>query len=106
MPRVDDAVVFLLDVDVETGTFDPPALCGFDPLDLRLHPSDRTNPPGGPVVSAAGGGDLAALCAVVHRSIEYQSGVAGIRTTAAEALAGAGGACVRTMPISCWRPVT
>ena len=93
MPRVDDTVAFLLDVDVETETVDPPDFYRFDPLDLRYTRLTAPNDLVAAVASAADGGDVAALCAVVHRSIEYQWGATGVRTTAAEALAGGRGVC-------------
>ena len=93
VPRVDDTVVFVLEVDVETGTFDPPPRGGVDPMDLDYTRLTAPTPLVAQVASAAGGGDVAALCAAVHRSIEYQWGVTGVRTTAAEALAGGRGVC-------------
>jgi transglutaminase-like putative cysteine protease len=93
VPRVDDTVAFRLEVDVATETFDPPDLASFgaiDPRHTRLTaPSDLV----AEVASSADGGDVAALCAKVHGSLEYQWGVTGVRTTAAEALAGGRGVC-------------
>lgn len=93
VPRVDDTVAFLLDVDVATETFGPSDLYRFDPMDHRCTRLTAPNGLVAEIASAADGGDVAALCAVVHRSIEYQWGVTGVRTTAPEALAGGRGVC-------------
>ena len=92
VPRVDDTVEFVLDVESDADKGSP-----HDTLvDQRYLRHTRLTAPDEAMtelVSGAGGVDVAALCARVHRSLDYQWGVTGVRTTASEALAGGLGVC-------------
>jgi transglutaminase-like putative cysteine protease len=93
VPRVDDLVDFVVDVEAET---DKARSCDVSFLDRRyLRPTRLTAPDRtiAEMVSQTKGGDVASLCARVHRSITYEWGVTGVRTTAAEALAAGRGVC-------------
>jgi transglutaminase-like putative cysteine protease len=93
VPRVDDAVEFLLDVEADTaesGRPDHPVVdCGY------VRPTRLTGADGAVAELALAGrdGDPASLCERVHRSLVYEWGITGVGTTASEALAGSRGVC-------------
>jgi hypothetical protein len=97
VPRVCDAVEFVLDVEADTDESRWP----YDPVVDRgyLWPTCLTRAEGCVVELVPAGGDpnVASLCERVHRSLDYEWGVTGVGTTAAEALAGGRGSA-RTAP--------
>jgi transglutaminase-like putative cysteine protease len=93
VPRVDDAVEFVLEVEADTDEsrwpYDPVADRGY------LRPTRLTRAEG-PVAELAPAGndpDVASICETVHRSLDYEWGITGVGTTASEALAGGRGVC-------------
>jgi transglutaminase-like putative cysteine protease len=93
VPQVEDSIEFVLDVEADTHRLGWSHDIAADPRYLR--PTRLTAPDDAIVelASGAGGADVAALCARVHQSMTYAWGVTGIRTTAADALAGGRGVC-------------
>lgn len=93
VPRVDDAVEFVLNVEAESRGSGRP----YDSVvDRRyLHRTALTTPDDFITEMAAGigGDDVATLCARVYTSIIYEWGVTDVRTTASEALAAGAGVC-------------
>jgi transglutaminase-like putative cysteine protease len=92
VPRVDDAVEFVLDVETSTDR----SGCHETAVDRRyLQPTRLTAPDRALVelTSGADPSDVASICARVHRSLDYEWGVTGVRTTASDALAGGRGVC-------------
>jgi transglutaminase-like putative cysteine protease len=93
VPRVDDVVEFVLDVEAGTDEsrwpYDPVVDCGY------LRPTRLTSVEGCVAELVPGGGDLnvASLCERVYRSLEYEWGITGVSTSASEALAGGRGVC-------------
>ena len=111
--RVDEAVEFIVHVEVDVDTVGGPDTAngrgggsgsgggaGAPPVPLRTGAFSPTR------LTAAdasmtrltgdlgrGGGDVASLCERVHASIAYEWGVTGVHTTAGEALAGGRGVC-------------
>jgi transglutaminase-like putative cysteine protease len=97
VPRVDDTVEFVVNVEADT---DMIAAAGSGPYrvaaDRRcLGPTPLTAPDPAIAELARAGGDLdvASLCERVHTALAYEWGVTGVQTTAAEALAGGRGVC-------------
>jgi transglutaminase-like putative cysteine protease len=93
VPRVDDAVEFVLDVEADTDVSRWP----YEPVVDRgyLRPTRLTGAEG-PVAELAPAGrdpDVASLCERVHRSLDYEWGITGVGTTASEARAGGRGVC-------------
>jgi transglutaminase-like putative cysteine protease len=92
VPRVDEAVEFVVDVEAladRSGSSDTV-------VDWRyLRPTRLTAPDAAitKLASGLGGSDLASMCARVHRSLDYEWGLTGVGTTASEALAGGRGVC-------------
>jgi transglutaminase-like putative cysteine protease len=93
VPRVDDAVEFVLDVEADTDRSRWPYDTVVDRRYLRHSRLTASDDVLAELASGAGGPDVASLCARVHRSIVYEWGVTGVRTTASEALAGGRGVC-------------
>lgn len=93
VPRIDDAVVFVLDVEAEPDRSGGPHETGFDRRYLQH--TRLTAPDDAMIEMSTGirGQDVATLCRRVHESISYEWGVTGTSTTASEALAGGGGVC-------------
>jgi transglutaminase-like putative cysteine protease len=93
VPRVDDAVEFVLGVEADTDESRWPCDVVVDRGYLR--PTRLTCPEGSVVDLVPGGGraDVASLCERVHRSLDYEWGITGVGTTASEALAGGRGVC-------------
>ncbi len=93
VPRVDDAVEFVLDVEADTDESRWP----YDPVVDRgyLRPTRLTRAEGSVAELVPAGGDpnVASLCERVHRSLDYEWGITGVGTTASEALAGGRGVC-------------
>ena len=93
VPRVDDAVEFVLDVEADTDESRWP----FDRVVDRgyLRPTRLTRAEGSVVELGPAGGDpnVASICERVHRSVDYEWGITGVGTTASEALAGGRGVC-------------
>ncbi len=93
VPRVDDGVEFVLDVVARTDESGWP----YDPVVDRgyLRPTRLTRAEGSIVelVPAGGDTDVALLCERVHRCLDYEWGITGVGTSAAEALAGGRGVC-------------
>jgi transglutaminase-like putative cysteine protease len=92
VPRVDDEVEFVLDVEARTERL---GRCDtiFDQQYLR---HTRLTEPDDTITELAlgnGRSDLKSICARVHRSLVYEWGVTGVRTTASEAAAGGRGVC-------------
>jgi transglutaminase-like putative cysteine protease len=91
--RVSDAVEFVLDVEADTDEsrwpYDPAVDRGY------FRPTRLTRAEGSVAELVPAGGDPngACLCARVHRSLDYEWGITGVGTTAAEALAGGRGVC-------------
>jgi transglutaminase-like putative cysteine protease len=90
-PAVEDAVEFALDVEADTSgsTFEAA-------VDGRYRQHTRLTEADDAIAGLATGlrqGDVATICRRVHESIGYEWGVTGVRTTAAEALAGSRGVC-------------
>jgi transglutaminase-like putative cysteine protease len=94
-PRVESAVEFTLSAVVERVAADgPPVLPASALRDPRLlRPTRLTAPDGALRDLAAGAADAAQICTAVQRAVAYTRGVTGVRTTAAEALAGGAGVC-------------
>jgi transglutaminase-like putative cysteine protease len=93
VPEVAEAVEFALEVEAEP---DGSRQLDDATADGRyLRHTLLTAPDGALTDLARGGaqGDVASLCERVHDSIVYEWGVTGVRTTAAEALAGGRGVC-------------
>lgn len=93
MPRVDDAVEFLLEVEADSAESEWPHYPVLDRGYLR--PTRMTGADGAVAELAFAGGhpDVASLCERVHRSLDYEWGITGVGTTASEALAGGRGVC-------------
>jgi transglutaminase-like putative cysteine protease len=93
VPRVDDAVEFVLDVEADTDGSRWP----YDPVVDRgyLWPTRLTRAEGcvTDLVSAGRDPSVASLCERVHRSLDYEWGITGVGTTASAALAGGRGVC-------------
>ncbi len=91
VPRVDEAVEFVLDAEVEGSVFACETVA-----DRRYHrhtPLTRPDPALRKLASDADRRDVATICRRAHESIEYEWGITGVRTTAAAALAGGRGVC-------------
>jgi transglutaminase-like putative cysteine protease len=101
VPRVDDAVQFVLRAEAETEAgisgsphrvvadrrfYEPTPLTAPDATIAEM--ADSAGP-----ATGAGFPDVAALCERVHRCISYKWGITGVQTTASEALAGGRGVC-------------
>ena len=94
VPRVDDAVEFVLAVEAETA--DSSAEMHDVAVDRRYLRHTRLTAAGDATIELASGlgsHDVTSICARAHRSIAYGWGVTGVRTTASEALAGGRGVC-------------
>lgn len=92
VPRVDDAVEFALEVEACADKW----ACYDTVFDPRYFRHTRLTATDGCITELASGdraGDLASICARVHRSLAYEWGITGVRTTASEALAGGRGVC-------------
>jgi transglutaminase-like putative cysteine protease len=93
VPRVDDAVEFVLDVEADTDESRWP----YDPVVDRgyLRPTRLTGAEGSvaELVPTRSDQDIASLCERVHRSLDYEWGITGVGTTASEALAAGRGVC-------------
>jgi transglutaminase-like putative cysteine protease len=93
VPRVDDSVEFVLDVEADTDESRWP----YDPVVDRgyLRPTRLTRVEGSVAELVPAGDDpsVASLCERVHRSLDYEWGITGVGTTASEALAGGRGVC-------------
>ena len=93
VPRVDDAVEFVLGVEADTDESRWP----YEPVVDRgyLRPTRLTRAEGSVVELWPGGGDpnVASLCERVHRSLDYEWGITGVGTTASEALTAGRGVC-------------
>ena len=91
VPRVDDEVAFVLDVEARTDR------SGYDAiLDQQYLRHTRLTEPDDTITELAwadGPPDPKSICARVHGSLVYEWGVTGVRTTASEALAGGRGVC-------------
>jgi transglutaminase-like putative cysteine protease len=93
VPQVDDAVEFVLDVEAD---IDRSGLPYHTVVDRRYLQHTRLTAPDDVMAELAlgvGRPEVASLCSMVHRSIDYGWGVTGVRTTASEALAGGRGVC-------------
>lgn len=93
IPQVRETVEFVVKVEAETAC---PALPYETTLDRRhLRPTRLTGGDGilTEMARSTSGRDAAALCETVYRSIDYEWGTTGVRTTASEALAGGRGVC-------------
>ncbi len=92
VPQVDDEVEFVLDVEA---CADSSGCCEADVDRRYLRPTRLTEADEiiTELASGVSGSDLASICTWVHRSIDYEWGVTGVRTTASEALAGGRGVC-------------
>lgn len=93
VPQVAESVEFSLEVEAE-----PNGSRRVDDVvaDSRYVRHTRLTAPDEALTELARGGehdDVAALCTRVHRSLVYEWGVTGVRTTASEALAGGRGVC-------------
>jgi len=98
VPQVDETVEFVLDVEASTGPSGPsgPSGCHHTAVDRGYVQPTRLTAPDQAITelaSAPGGTDAGALCERVHRSLAYEWGITGVRTTASEALAGGRGVC-------------
>lgn len=93
VPQVDDAVEFVLDVEADTDRSRWPCDTVVDRRYLRHSRLTGPDDVMTELASGAGGPDVASLCSRVHRSIDYEWGVTGVRTTASEALVGGRGVC-------------
>ncbi len=93
VPRVDDAVEFLLDVEADTDESRWP----YEPVVDRgyLRPTRLTRAEGSvaELVPASADPSVASLCERVYHSLDYEWGITGVGTTASEALAGGRGVC-------------
>ena len=92
VPRVDDAVEFALEVEACADKW----ACYDTVFDPRYFRHTRLTATDGCITELASGdraGDSASICARVHRSLAYEWGITGVRTTASEALAGGRGVC-------------
>jgi transglutaminase-like putative cysteine protease len=92
VPHVAEAVEFALEVEAEPDG----SRQSDDAADGRYLRHTRLTAPDGALTELARGGeqgDVASLCERVHGSLVYEWGVTGVRTTAAEALAGGRGVC-------------
>jgi transglutaminase-like putative cysteine protease len=91
--RVDESIEFILSVEAETvgsGDVKPTV------ADRRYLTSTRLTAPDRAITKIASGvshADIASLCTRVRSSIDYEWGVTGVRTSAAEALAAGRGVC-------------
>ncbi len=93
VPRVAEAVEFVLEAEAQP---DGPRRWDDATAEERYLRHTRLTAPDGALTELARGvepGDVASLCERVHGSIVYEWGVTGVRTTAAEALAGGRGVC-------------
>lgn len=90
-PRVERHVGFEVGVTVEPAPPAGPHTAAADPSYRRPTPLTRAD--AAVLALAAGAADPAEICARVHGAITYEWGVTGVRTTAAEALAGGRGVC-------------
>jgi transglutaminase-like putative cysteine protease len=93
VPRVDDAVEFVLDVEADT---ESSAEVHDVAVDHRYVRHTRLTAAGDAMIELASGldsHDIASICSRVHHSLGYEWGVTGVRTTASEALAGGRGVC-------------
>lgn len=93
IPRVEQAVEFVLDVEAD---LDSSATDYENKADRSYRRATRLTAPDEATTELAEGvhvHDLEALCTKVHRSIAYEWGVTGVRTTAEEALTGGRGVC-------------
>jgi transglutaminase-like putative cysteine protease len=100
VPRVDDAVEFGLEVEgpadpsgrhetvADRRYLRPARLTAADDAIIELASEAEAAE-----ASGAGSPNVASLCARVHRSLDYEWGCTGVRTTASEALAGGRGVC-------------
>lgn len=91
VPKVQDSVEFVLDVEADLSETAHEAL-----PDRRYRRHTWLTAPDRAVRAlavAAGEPDAETICDRVHKSIDYEWGVTGVRTTAAEALAGGRGVC-------------
>jgi transglutaminase-like putative cysteine protease len=92
VPQVDEEVEFVLDVEV---CADRSGSCETGVDRRYLRPTRLTEPDEIMTEMASGvsGADLESICAWVHRSLDYEWGVTGVRTTASEARAAGRGVC-------------
>jgi transglutaminase-like putative cysteine protease len=93
VPRVDDTVEFVLDVESDTDSSGSPHDTVVDRRYLRHTRLTTPDEAMTKLASGSSGLDVASFCARVHRSLDYQWGVTGVGTTASEALAGGLGVC-------------
>jgi transglutaminase-like putative cysteine protease len=93
VPRVHDSVEFRLEVEAEPDGRGSAGDIIADAIYLRHTRLTSPDEALTELALAGGGDDIAALCERVHRSIVYEWGVTGVRTTASEALAGGRGVC-------------
>ena len=94
VPRVDEWVEFVVTTEVTRRA--PSGAHRVRPDRRYLEPTRLTAPDvaiGALVAQAAEAVDPAAISAAVHAAIGYEWGITGVRTTAAEALAGGRGVC-------------
>ena len=93
VPRVDEAVEFVLDVEADTDVSRWPYEPIVDRGYLRPTRLTRAEGPVAELVPAGSDPDVASLCERVYRCLDYEWGITGVDTTAAEALAGGRGVC-------------
>lgn len=93
IPRVDHAVEFEVEVELSVEQVLPTHFNAADNSYLghtHLTTPDRAI---AELTSAVQHSGVAALCTAVHKSLDYEWGVTGVATTAAQALAGGRGVC-------------
>jgi|HubBroStandDraft_1064217.scaffolds.fasta_scaffold121920_2 transglutaminase-like putative cysteine protease len=92
LPRVEDEVTFVLDVEARTDRSGHRATI-VEPEYLR--PTRLTEPDDAirELAWADGRSNTQSICDRVHRALVYEWGVTGVRTTASEAVAGGRGVC-------------
>jgi transglutaminase-like putative cysteine protease len=93
VPRIDDALEFVLDVQADTDEFRWPNDTIVDRGYLRPTRLTRAEGSVAELVPAGGNPSVASLCERVHRSLDYEWGITGVGTAASEALAGGRGVC-------------
>ncbi len=93
VPRVCDEVEFILKVEADTDASWWPFAPVVDRGYLRPTRLTRAEGPVAGLVTADCDPDVASLCERVHRCLDYEWGITGVRTTASEAMAGGRGVC-------------
>jgi transglutaminase-like putative cysteine protease len=93
VPRVCDAVEFVLDVEADVDESRWPYEPVIDRGYLRATRLTRAEGSVAELAPVGSDPDVASLCERVHRSLDYEWGITGVGTTASEALAGGRGVC-------------